>query len=83
DEPALIETLRAQRIRGAGLDVYWDEPLPSSSPLWELDNVCLTPHIAGVSPRFWERETELILANTRRYLAGEPMLNEVNRQAGY
>lgn len=83
DEPALIEALRARRIRGAGLDVYSDEPLPSSSPLWEFENVCLTPHMAGVSLRFWERQTELILANTRRYLAGEPMLNEVNRQAGY
>ncbi len=83
DEPALVAALRARRIRGAGLDVSWQEPLPASSPLWGLDNVCLTPHIAGVSPRFWERETELILENTRRYLAGEPLLNVVAKGAGY
>jgi len=83
DEGALVEALRSRALRGAGLDVFWDEPLPPSSPLWEIDNVCITPHIGGVSPRFWERETELIVENTRRYLAGEPMLNVVNKQAGY
>ncbi len=83
DEEALVAVLRAGAIRGAGLDVFRQEPLPESSALWDLDNVCLTPHVAGVSPRFWERETELILENTRRYLAGEPLLNVVNKQAGY
>ncbi len=83
DEETLIEALQAGSIRGAGLDVYRVEPLPEDSPLWELDNVCLTPHLGGVSPRFWERETELILENTRRYLAGEPLLNVVDKQAGY
>lgn len=83
DEDALIEALAAGRIRGAGLDVFWEEPLPQTHPLWSLDNVCLTPHVAGVSPRFWDRETKLIVENTRRYLAGEPMLNVVNKQAGY
>ncbi len=83
DEDALIEALRARRIRGAGLDVFRDEPLPATSPLWELDNVCLTPHVAGVSPRFWERETPLILENVRRYLSGEPLLNVVDKRAGY
>ena len=79
----MVEALRARAIRGAGLDVYQNEPLPPESPLWDLDNVCLTPHIGGVSPRFWERETELIIENARRYLAGEPMLNAVDKQAGY
>ncbi|UCF19009.1 MAG: D-2-hydroxyacid dehydrogenase [Gemmatimonadota bacterium] len=83
DEAALIEVLKANSIRGAGLDVFAAEPLPATSPLWDLENVCLTPHVAGVSPRFWERETELILENTRRYLAGEPLLNVVDKRAGY
>lgn len=83
DEDALIESLGTGHLRGAGLDVFREEPLPPHSPLWELDNVCVTPHVAGVSPRFWERETELIIENTRRYLAGEAMLNVVNKQAGY
>jgi phosphoglycerate dehydrogenase-like enzyme len=83
EERALIEALRTRAIRGAGLDVYPTEPLPETSELWDLDNVCLTPHIGGVSPRFWERETELIIENIRRYLADEPMLNVVDKQAGY
>jgi phosphoglycerate dehydrogenase-like enzyme len=83
DEAALIEALRSRAVRGAGLDVFREEPLPSSSPLWDLDNVCITPHVGGVSPRFWERETELIIENARRYLAGAPMVNVVNKQAGY
>jgi phosphoglycerate dehydrogenase-like enzyme len=83
DEDALIEALREGRIRGAGLDVFEREPLPASSPLWQLDNVCIAPHTAGVSPRFWERETELIVENTRRYLAGEPLLNVVDKDRGY
>jgi phosphoglycerate dehydrogenase-like enzyme len=83
DEAALIAALESRSIRGAGLDVYADEPLSASSRLWDLENVCLTPHIGGVSPRFWERETELIIENTRRYLAGESLLNVVNKQAGY
>jgi phosphoglycerate dehydrogenase-like enzyme len=83
DEDALTEALSAGRLRGAGLDVFREEPLPQTSPLWELDNVCVTPHVAGVSPRFWERETELIIENVRRYLAGETMLNVVDKQAGY
>ncbi|NIR43371.1 MAG: D-2-hydroxyacid dehydrogenase [Gemmatimonadetes bacterium] len=83
DEAALVEALRSRSIRGAGLDVFVDEPLPASSPLWELDNVCLTPHVGGVSPRFWARETELIIENLRRYLKEEPLLNVVDKQAGY
>jgi phosphoglycerate dehydrogenase-like enzyme len=83
DEEALIAALQSGSIRGAGLDVYREEPLPAGSRLWELDNVCLTPHVGGVSPRFWERETELIIENTQRYLAGEPLLNVVNKLAGY
>ncbi len=83
DEEALIAALRAGRIRGAGLDVTVEEPLPEDSPLWRLGSVYVTPHVAGISPRFWERETGLILENLRRYLAGESLLNEVNAQAGY
>ncbi len=83
DEAALIDALRAGRIRGAGLDVFREEPLPEDSPIWEMDQVCLTPHVAAVTPRYWERETDLILENTRRYLAGETMLNVVDVDAGY
>lgn len=83
DEEALIEALRKGALRGAGLDVFRKEPLPPESPLWGLENAYVTPHVAGISPRFWERETDLIVENTRRYLAGEPLINVVNKRAGY
>ena len=83
DEEALVAALESGSIRGAGLDVYVEEPLPAQSRLWDLENVCLTPHVGGVSPNFWERETDLIIENLRRYLAGEPLLNVVIKQAGY
>ncbi len=83
DEEALIEALKRGAIRGAGLDVFTKEPLPPESPLWGMENAYVTPHVAGISPRFWERETDLIVENTRRYLAGEPLINVVNKRAGY
>ncbi len=83
DEDALVEALRSGRIRGAGLDVFAREPLPAESPLWGLPNTLLTPHISGASHLFWRRQTELIAENIRRYLAGTPLLNTVDKQAGY
>ena len=83
DEGALTEALRSGRLRGAGLDVFAEEPLPASSPLWGLPNVLVTPHVSGTSHRFWRRQTDLVVGNLRRYLAGEPLLNTVDKQAGY
>jgi len=83
DEDALIEALQQDRIRGAGLDVFAREPLPADSPLWTLPNVLLTPHVSATSRRFWRRQTDLIRANIRRFLAGEPLLNTVDKRAGY
>jgi phosphoglycerate dehydrogenase-like enzyme len=83
DEPALAEALRRGRLRGAGLDVFAREPLPAESPLWGLPNVLLLPHVSGTTHRFWRRETDLIVANLRRYLAGERLLNSVDKHAGY
>jgi phosphoglycerate dehydrogenase-like enzyme len=83
DEPALIRTLQAGSIRGAGLDVTAREPLPFDSPLWDMENVILTPHVAGTSPSTWRRQFDLFLENLRRYAAGEPLLNIVDREAGY
>jgi phosphoglycerate dehydrogenase-like enzyme len=83
DEAALIRLLQQGRLRGAGLDVFAQEPLPAESKLWSLPNVLITPHVAGTTPRFWRREIDLILENLRRYLAGEPLLNQVDKQAGY
>jgi phosphoglycerate dehydrogenase-like enzyme len=83
DEDALVEALREGRLRGAALDVFAREPLPAESPLWGLSNVLVTPHVSGTSHRYWRRETGLVVENVRRYLAGEPLLNTVDKHAGY
>lgn len=83
DEAALAMRLRSGRLRGAALDVFAAEPLPSESPLWALPNALLTPHVSGVSHLFWRRQVDLIVENLRRYLAGAPLLNTVDKQAGY
>jgi len=83
DEEALVEALRGGRLRGAGLDVFRTEPLPPESALWTLPNTLLLPHVSGTSHAFWRRETDLVVANLRRHLAGEPLLNSVDKQAGY
>jgi phosphoglycerate dehydrogenase-like enzyme len=83
DEVALIEALSEKRIGGAALDVFHQEPLPADSPLWRLDNVILTPHIAGITPKYDERAGALFAENLRRYVAGEPLLNRVDFSRGY
>ncbi len=82
-ESALVRALREGWIAGAGLDVYAAEPLPPSSPLWRLPQVVMTPHIAGTHPQYMGRSAEIFLNNLKRYLAGEPLINEVDKQAGY
>jgi phosphoglycerate dehydrogenase-like enzyme len=86
DEAALVAALGEGRLRGAGLDVFAEEPLPSDHPLWRLPNVLITPHVSGVTRGFWRRETDLILRNLRRYLDGTPAEaweNVVDKRAGY
>ena len=84
DEGALVERLRSGRLRGAVLDGFTQEPLPGDHPLWQLPQVLLTPHVSAVSPEgFWERELELFLDNWRRYDAGKPLRNLVDKQQGY
>ncbi len=83
DEAALIDALSHKRIGGAALDVFQQEPLPADSPLWRLDNVILTPHIAGITPKYDERAAALFADNLRRYAAGRPLLNRVDFARGY
>ena len=83
DEEALAAALKAGRLRGAGLDVFRQEPLPPDSPLWELDNVLITPHIGGTSQRFWDRQTELMIRNIGNFLAGLPLENLVDKRLGF
>jgi phosphoglycerate dehydrogenase-like enzyme len=83
DEPAMIDALQEKRIAGAALDVFTTEPLPKESPLWALENVIITPHHSGSSPRASERTLKLFAENLRRYKAGEPLINRVDFEAGY
>lgn len=81
DEQALIEALRAGTIAGAGLDVFEQPELPPDSPLWELENVFITPWVAGFSDRYVEQVLTVIEPNLRHYLAGErdKLINVVER----
>ncbi len=70
-------------MAGAGLDVLAHEPLAPSSPLWGLPNLIITPHVAGFREDYWEAAIELFGENLRRYRAGWPLLNLVDKTAGY
>ncbi len=84
DEAALVSALtRAPGIGGAALDVFVEEPLPRHSPLWDLPNVVITPHVAGFRPEHWEAVTTLFAGNLRRFEAGLPLENLVDKHAGY
>jgi phosphoglycerate dehydrogenase-like enzyme len=84
DDAALITRLESGRLRGAVLDVFKEEPLASTSPLWQLRQVLLTPHTSPVSPgRFWPRQLDLFLDNWTRYVRGDSLRNVVDKQAGY
>ena len=83
DEAALVEALRAGRIRGAALDVFEHEPLAADSPLWTLPNVLITPHTSGFRADHWDAATTLFAENLRRFDSGRPLLNVVDQQAGY
>ncbi len=83
DEAALISALAAERLGGAALDVFEEEPLPSTSPLWNLDNVIISPHVAGHSGRYHEKAAQVFIDNLTRYLAKEPLLNRFERTRGY
>ena len=83
DEAALIAALERRTIAGAGLDVAEQEPLPSSSPLWSLENVLITPHTSGNSIQLWEREGRLLLDNLERWFTGQPLRNQVDLARGY
>ena len=84
DEEALADLLEAGRLRGAVLDVFRQEPLATTSRLWQLRSALVVPHVSPVSPgRFWPRQLDLFLDNWRRYVAGEPLRNVVDKRAGY
>jgi D-2-hydroxyacid dehydrogenase (NADP+) len=82
-EKDLIRALKNKDIAGAGLDVFEEEPLPDTSPLWEMDNVILTPHYAGSTPEYFNRAINIFCDNLTRFLKGEPLINMVDKRNQY
>jgi phosphoglycerate dehydrogenase-like enzyme len=83
DEAALVESLEAGHIGGAALDVFEREPLAPENPLWSMPHVIITPHVSGVGSSYWERAVDLFRQNLGAFLRGEPLINVVNKKAGY
>ena len=85
DEPALIKALEAGTIAGAALDVFSEEPLPSTNPLWKTKNVTIFPHLGGYSQGYEDRAMPTIAGNMQKYLAGDlkAMVNIVRKPASW
>lgn len=83
NEQHLTEALQANLIKGAGLDVFETEPLPESSPLWDMPNVILTPHMGAASPLYTDRAVKLFAENLTRYLSKTQLLNVIDKSVGY
>ena len=83
EQNALVAALQSGRLGGAGLDVFADEPLPEDSPLWAMDNVVVTPHVAGLTPHYAERATAIFVENLERYRRGDALENVADPERGY
>ena len=83
DESALLRALEAGEIGGAMLDVFRDEPLPSSSPLWQAPNLIISPHISGDYAGFHRDMAQQFIANLSRYRQGEELFNVVDKRLGF
>lgn len=79
----LATALQQGLIKGAGLDVFDEEPLPDSSPLWSMENVIITPHVAALSPNYLDRAIKLFTDNLSRFLESKEMLNCIDKKKGY
>ncbi|HEX5475026.1 MAG TPA: D-2-hydroxyacid dehydrogenase [Vicinamibacterales bacterium] len=83
DQAALVRALEAGRPGAVALDVFEHEPLPPDSPLWSHPRVLITPHVAGIHANYWPDAAALFADNLRRFLAGQPLRNVVDKHAGY
>jgi D-3-phosphoglycerate dehydrogenase len=83
DESALVQALQDGHLRGAGVDVTYVEPLPPTSPLWELPNVIITPHVGAQAASRVDDSTRLAIENLSRYFSGQPLLNIVDKTLGF
>ena len=82
-EDKLIEALKKGWIAGAGLDTFKKEPLPKKSELWNFENVIITPHVAGFTPHYMERLTNIFTENLNRFIKNQPLINVVDKTLGY
>ena len=80
--PSILDRAVGRRTRIA-LDVFDDEPLPPDSPWWDDPAVLVTPHVSGLAPRYAQQVQQILVENLRRFAAGEPLLNQVDRGRGY
>jgi phosphoglycerate dehydrogenase-like enzyme len=83
DMNSLVRALDSKKLAGAGVDVTDPEPLPKGHPLWKFENVIVTPHVAGRSDKDRDRMVGVIIENVRRFAAGQPLVNVVDKQKGY
>jgi phosphoglycerate dehydrogenase-like enzyme len=83
DDAALLRALREGWIAGAGLDAHGEEPLPQDSPFWDLPNVIITPHNGATTPFTRQRGVDIFVENLKRYQAGQPLINVIDKRAGY
>lgn len=83
DLPSLVKALDSKRLAGAGVDVTDPEPLPEGNSLWKFDNAIITPHIAGRSDKDNARMNDTVKANIKRFVEGKPLINVVDKVAGY
>ena len=83
DLAALVAALESGQLGGAALDVFETEPLPPEHPLWEMENVIITPHVAGYGPMIAARHLDVVTTNLRRFVRDEPLVNVVNKAAWY
>ena len=83
DDAALLRALQEGWIAGAGLDAHGQEPLPADSPFWDLPNTIITPHNGATTPATRQRGIDIFVENLRRYQAGEPLYNVIDKAAGY
>lgn len=83
NEADLVTALTQKLIQGAGLDVFEHEPLPETSPLWEMPNVIITPHLAALSPAYLDRAIKLFADNLARFIQGRDMINIIDKNKGY
>ncbi len=82
-EDELVRALEEGWIAGAALDAFEHEPLPPTSPLWHMDNVIITPHVAGLTPRYLDRLVDIFCENLTRYAENKPLINVVDKRRGY